>query len=89
MHPWEKPDFVADMEAAKAAAQARRDRGLPTGKPAAGWAFKRPPLDRRVFADVAQHARSAWRADVAHALNTFQAACLNGPGWEQDLEDFI
>ena len=81
-------DFTERMQTGRDLAIVARNKGLPVGKPAAGWAHKRTyhDVDRTSWAWLCEETRRAWRSDKAAALNTFQAACLNGPGWQDDLD---
>jgi hypothetical protein len=40
-------DFTERMQTGRDLAMVARNKGLPVGKPAAGWARKRPSIDRR------------------------------------------
>jgi hypothetical protein len=76
-------DFTERMEAGKAGAMNRRNRGQPTGKPAPGWNRKRAGVyattDPASWEWLCSEARREWRRDVRQAVNDFQAACLSGP----------
>jgi hypothetical protein len=67
-----------------------RNRGLPVGKPAAGWSRKRTyhDVDATSWAWLCQETRRDWRQACRRAQNDFAAACLNGPGDDTDSLGF-
>lgn len=69
--------FDDRMQIGRAIAQERRNRGLPTGKPAKGWNAKRQPLEdteeNRLLAD-----NSALRSQVRDLENQIAQIQLNG-----------
>jgi hypothetical protein len=72
--------FSERMEQGKAIAIDRRNRGLPTGKDAAGWSRKvRADDDVGSWEWLCREARREWRNDKRQALNDYAAACLSGP----------
>lgn len=77
-------DFQDAMAAGKQAAMDRRNKGMPTGKPAAGWTRKRPPMqdtpENRMSAEI-EH----YRSELAEARNTIAVMRQNGGA---DIEDF-
>jgi hypothetical protein len=81
-------DFTARMDEGRALAQDRRNKGLPTGKSAAGWNVKRRPMDAEQreyavsWAWLCEETHRDWRNEKSKFLNDFAAACLNGPGWK-------
>jgi hypothetical protein len=81
-------DFTERMQAGRDLAQVARNKGQSTGKRAGCQYPKRTyhDIDRASWAWLCEETRRAWRSDKAAALNTFQAACLNGPGWQDDLD---
>lgn len=58
----------------RAAAQERRNRGLPTGKQAAGWANKRPDPEAGSFERVRAEIKARLRDHWADVLADYQAA---------------
>jgi hypothetical protein len=70
-------DFCERMELGKQAAMERRNKGLPTGKPAAGWNRKLSdyaPVDPRSWEFLAMQVRAAWRHDCREAQEAFRFA---------------
>ena len=68
-------DFCERMELGKQAAMDRRNRGLPTGKPAAGWNRKRRPDPvEGSWERLAMQVRAAWRHDCREAQEAFRFA---------------
>ena len=68
-------DFCERMEIGKQVAMDRRNKGLPVGKPAAGWVAKRRPdpvhgsVERLVM-----EIRAAWAFDRKEAQEAFRFA---------------
>lgn len=77
-------DFQDAMAAGKQVAMDRRNKGLPVGKPAAGWIAKRAPIadtpENRMAADL-----DYYRAELADAQNTIAVMRQNGA---EEIEDF-
>jgi hypothetical protein len=86
-----RDSFSERMETGKQVAMDRRNKGLPVGKPAAGWARKRAdyaPVDTDSWAWLCQETRREWRRACRQAQNDFAAACLSGPGNDIDALGF-
>jgi hypothetical protein len=68
-------DFCERMEAGKQVAMDRRNKGLPTGKPAAGWnRTRRPDPAAGSWERLAMEVRAAWRFDCREAQEAFRFA---------------
>lgn len=74
-----RPSFSERMAQGREIAQAQRNRGLPTGKSARGWNYKRPDL---TGLDMLEAYLYQWRKDIRyHAIAAIEFE-LFGHEWE-------
>jgi hypothetical protein len=68
-------DFCERMEQGRTVAMDRRNKGQPTGKPAAGWnRTRRPDPAAGSWERLAMEVRAAWRFDCREAQEAFRFA---------------
>jgi hypothetical protein len=60
------------MSIAQEQAVAKRGQGIPTGKDAPGWDFKRPEAPAGSFEEAAQQAKAGYRGDVSAAQEGYR-----------------
>lgn len=78
--------FPERMALGRELAQVARNMGRHTGASAKGWNYKRDTgYEPASWAWLCEEARREWRTSCREIRNDFAAACLNGPGYEEDL----
>lgn len=74
------------MSLAQEQAVAKRGRGIPTGKDAPGWDFKRPEAEAGSWADSVARARTGLRNDTSNAMETWRYETnplMNPADWDE------
>ncbi|HEY5129378.1 MAG TPA: hypothetical protein VIJ35_19185 [Bradyrhizobium sp.] len=83
-----RDSFSERMAEGQLLAQVARNRGQSTGRRKGCQYPKRSyhDVDHDSWAWLCEETRREWRSACRQAQNDFAAACLNGPGWQNDLD---
>lgn len=81
--------MIDNADQLKEIANQNRAKGYATGKPAAGWEFKRPDPAKGSFAQAAIEARAGFKSDAGEAMNEYLRTAPANPLMTPDDWKFI
>jgi hypothetical protein len=81
--------MIENADEHRAVAIARRNRGLHTGKMAAGWDYKRPDPETGSFAYVLASTKAKWSCAAGMAQEAYRRAVFPERYGDETLSDVI